>query len=94
MGDRLLDFMDDPTKATVDRRWRRCWRDTFLFPRYLVNRLPDFNQIYMDITLRHDEDLGFGDLDLIFKVTVELKLPNLSPKMLVCRIFHEPLGGF
>ena len=44
--------------------------------------------------------LGFGDLDLIFKVTVGLKLlifkvtaglklQNLSPKVLVCTISHE-----
>ena len=32
----------------------------------------------MDITLGHDEELlGFSDLDLIFKVTAGLKLPNL-----------------
>ena len=33
--------------------------------------------------------LGFGDLDIIFKVTARLKLPNLSQKVLVCTIFHE-----
>ena len=38
--------------------------------------------------------LGFGDLDLIFKVTVGLKLPNLSPKVLVCTISHELVGRF
>ena len=38
--------------------------------------------------------LGFGDLDLIVKVTAGLKLPNLSPKMLVCTIFHELVGRF
>ena len=32
----------------------------------------------MDVTLGHDEELiSFGDLDLIFKVTAGLKLPNL-----------------
>ena len=36
--------------------------------------------------------LGFGDLDLIFKVTTGLKLPNLSQKVLVCTISYE-LGG-
>ena len=41
----------------------------------------------MDVTLGHDEELiRFDDLDLIFKVTAGLKLPNLSPKMLVCTI--------
>ena len=38
--------------------------------------------------------LGFGDLDLIFKVTAGLKLPNLSPNMLVCIISHELVGRF
>ena len=38
--------------------------------------------------------LGFGDLDLIFKVTTRLKLPNLSQKVLVCTISHELVGRF
>ena len=38
--------------------------------------------------------LCFGDLDLIFKVTAGLKLPNLSPKVLVCTISHELVGRF
>ena len=38
--------------------------------------------------------LGFGDLYLIFKVTAGLKLPNLSPKVLVCTISHELVGRF
>ena len=38
--------------------------------------------------------LGFDDLDLFFKVTAGLKLPNLSQKVLVCSISHEPAGGF
>ena len=38
--------------------------------------------------------LGFGDLHLIFKVTAGLKLPNLSPKVLVCTISHELVGRF
>ena len=38
--------------------------------------------------------LSFGDLDLIFKVTAGLKLPNLSPKVLVCTISHELIGRF
>ena len=37
--------------------------------------------------------LGFGDLDLIFKVTAGLK-PNLSPKELVYTISHELVGRF
>ena len=38
--------------------------------------------------------LGFGDFDLIFKVTTELKLPKLSPKVFVCPISHELVGRF
>ena len=38
--------------------------------------------------------LGFGDLDLIFKVTAGLKLPNLSQNVLVCTISHELDGRF
>ena len=38
--------------------------------------------------------LGFGDLDLIFKVTVGLKLPNLSQKVLMWTISHELVGRF
>ena len=60
-----------------------------------MNWLADFNHICTDITLGHDEELiWFGDLDLFFKVIVGLKLPNLSQKVLVCPITHEPAGGF
>ena len=38
--------------------------------------------------------LGFGDHDLIFKVTAGLKLPNLSQKVLVCTVSHELVGRF
>ena len=38
--------------------------------------------------------LGFGELDLIFKVTAGLKLPNLCPKVIVCTISHELVGRF
>ena len=38
--------------------------------------------------------LGFGDLDLIFKVTAGLKPPDLSQKVLVCTISHELVGRF
>ena len=38
-----------------------CWchrsRDTFLFPRYLMNRCVDFKYICMGVTLGHDEEL-------------------------------------
>ena len=38
--------------------------------------------------------LGFCDLDLIFKVTAELTLPDSSPKVLVYTISHELVGRF
>ena len=38
--------------------------------------------------------LGFSDLDLICKVTVGLKLPNLSQKVFVCTISHELVDRF
>ena len=38
--------------------------------------------------------LGFGDLDLLFKVTAGLQLPNLSQKVFVCAIFHQLVGRF
>ena len=38
--------------------------------------------------------LGCFDLDLIFKVSAGLKLPSLSPKVLVCTISHELVGRF
>ena len=44
-----------------------------------MNLMGDCNLICMDITLGHDENLiSFGDLGLIFKVTVELNTSNLS----------------
>ena len=60
----------------------RRQRDSFLCAWYLLNRLADFNQICMDIIFWHDEErIRFWWLDLIFKVTVGLKLPNLSQKV-------------
>ena len=38
--------------------------------------------------------LGFGGLDLFFKITAGLKLPNLSQNVLVCPISREPAGRF
>ena len=60
-----------------------------------MNLLTDFNQICMDIIWDMvNSYLGFGGLDLFFKVTAGLILPNLSQKVLVCTISHEPAGGF
>ena len=56
--------------------------------------MADFNQICMDITLGHDEELiMFGDLDLILTVTAGLKLRNVSQKVFVCMLFHEPFSA-
>ena len=50
-----------------------------------MNGLVDYNQICTDITLGHDEELiRFFCLDLISKVTVGLKLSNISQIVLVC----------
>ena len=38
--------------------------------------------------------LGFGDLDLIFKVTVGLKLPNISQKSACVHHIFELVGRF
>ena len=37
--------------------------------------------------------IGFGDLDLIFKVTVRLNPPKLSQKVFECMLSHGPLDG-
>ena len=56
----------------------------------------DFNQIFMDITLGHDEELiWFKCFDLFFKVSAGLKLPNLNQKVLVCtKYLTNQLAGF
>ena len=61
-----------------------------------MNWSADFNQICMDITLGHDEELirFFGNYGQFFKVTMGLKLPNLGQKVLVCPVSHERAGGF
>ena len=60
-------------------RWRQHHRDSFLSAWYLMNQSADFNQICMDVKLGKNEELiRFGDLDLSFKVTAGLELPNKS----------------
>ena len=44
-----------PPEGLVRIRLAQC--DTFLFARYLMNRLVDFKCICMDVTLGHDEEL-------------------------------------
>ena len=42
-------------RSRQHRRWHQ--RESFLCAPYLMNQLADFNQICMDITLGHDEEL-------------------------------------
>ena len=51
-----------------------------------MNRLADFNQIFMHITLGHDDEL------IMF--TPGLNLLNLCQKLLLCRISYAPVGRF
>ena len=37
--------------------------------------------------------IGFGDLDLIVKVTARFSPPNLSQKVFVCMLSHGPSDG-
>ena len=65
---------------------KRC-----LCAQYLMNQLADFNQICIDITFGHVKSwISFGDLDLIFKVTVRLNPPKLSQKVFVCMLSYGP----
>ena len=69
----------------------QIWAKRCLWTQYLMNQLADFNQICMDITFGLPKSwIGFGDLDLIFKVTTRLNPPNLSQKVL-CMLSHGPL---
>ena len=73
---------------------RRRLHDSFLRAR-LMNQPADFNQICMDKTIGHDEELiRFGDLDLISKVNAGLKLPNLSQNLIVCLYLMNQSGDF
>ena len=72
----------------------QIWAKRSLCAQYLMNHLADFNQICMDITFGHDKSwIGFGDLDLIFKVTARHNLPKLSLKVFVCMLSHGLLNG-
>ena len=57
------DLCPTPTKGEVRGTYcfwcGSCWRqrDSFLCAQYLVNQFADFDQICMDITLGHDEEL-------------------------------------
>ena len=60
-----------------------------------MNQPADFNQICMDKTMGHDEELiRFGDLDLISKVSAGLKVPNLSQNLIVCLYLMNQSGDF
>ena len=72
----------------------QIWAKRCLCAQYLMNQLADFNQICMDINLDMIKSwIGFGDLDLIFKVTIRLNPPKLSQKVFVYMLPHGPLDG-
>ena len=55
----------------------------------------DFAQICMNLIHGHGKTLkGFGDLDLIFKVTLENRIAKFRPKILKCALSSEWVGGF
>ena len=55
----------------------------------------DFAQICMNLIHGPDKNLkSFGDLDLIFKVTLENQIAKLRPKILKCTLSSEWVSGF
>ena len=55
----------------------------------------DFAQICMNLIHGHDKKLkSFGDLDLIFKVTLENQIAKFRPKILKCTLSSEWVIGF
>ena len=55
----------------------------------------DFAQICMNLIHGHDKKLKkFGDLDLIFKVTLENQIAKFRLKILKCTISSEWVSGF
>ena len=92
-ADMILVTLTYFSRSVQDLNWQ-IWAKRCLCAQYLMNQQADFNQICMDITFGHDESwIGFGDLDLIFKVTVRLNPPKLSQKVFVCLLSHGPLDG-
>ena len=54
-----------------------------------------FAQICMNLIHGHGKKLkSFGDLDLIFKVTLENQIAKFRPKMLKCTLSSEWVSGF
>ena len=55
----------------------------------------DFAQICMNLIHGHGKKLKkFGDLDLIFNVTLENQIAILNPKILKCTLSSEWVSGF
>ena len=55
----------------------------------------DFAQICMNLIYGHDKKLKkFGDLDLIFKVTLENQIAKFRLKILKCTLSSEWVSGF
>ena len=55
-----------------------------------------FAQICMNLIHGHGKKLkkSFGDLDLIFKVTLENQIAKFRPKILKCTLSSEWVSGF
>ena len=56
----------------------------------------DFAQICIYLIHGHGKKLkkSFGDLDLIFKITLENQIAKLRPKILKCFLPKEWVSGF
>ena len=56
----------------------------------------DFAQICMNLTHGHGKKLkkSFGDLNLIFKVTLENQIAKFRPKIFKCALSSEWVSGF
>ena len=55
----------------------------------------DFAQIFMNLIHGHGKKLkSFGDLDLIFKVTLENQIAKFRSKILKCTLSSEWVSGF
>ena len=65
--------------------------DNFLSARYLMNQWADSYQICIDKSLVLDDELKFGDLGLIYKVTAGLSLQRSIILVLRFEKFVKPL---
>ena len=71
----------------------QIWAKRCLCAQYLMNQLADFNQICMDKHLDIIKSwIGFGDLDLIFKVTARHNPPKLSQTNVCLHVISWTIG--